>query len=327
MNPGALMSREPIWPGYAAWRETVLESRREFVRVARSFWLIPEIIPQRSRDDIALLYRFCRQLDDAVDDAASVEDARAAIRQQRDELAGRVQPRPHVAAFLAGAQRTGLPLACAGFLLDGMESDLGPVRIADDRALLQYSYRVSSAVGLMLAPLLGVRPGEAEARVIDLGLALQISNILLGVADDARRDRVYLPASRLAEAGLTPEDVLRSPRSPRLLPVLHGLAALGDCYYQSAEEGAALLPLRYRHGVLLLASVYRDLGWQAARGERVRAGVPLRARLHGSAALLQTAFRPRTLGFVKAPPHDSALHDLIGNLPSAHHDSTSRSSP
>jgi len=325
MDARALMSRESIWPGYAAWRETVLESRREFVRVARSFWLIPEIIPARSRDDIALLYRFCRQLDDAVDEAASLDDARAAIRQQRDELAGRIEPRPHVAAFLAGARRSGLPLECAGFLLEGMESDLGPVRIADDRALLQYSYRVSSAVGLMLAPLLGVQPGEAEARVIDLGLALQVSNILLGVAEDARRDRVYLPAARLAEAGLAPEDVLRSPRTPRLLPVLHGLAALGDRYYQSAQDGAALLPLRYRHGVLLLASVYRDLGWQAARGERVPAGVPLRARLHGSAALLQTALRPRTLGLIKTPPHDPALHQPIRDLPSAHQD-TARSS-
>lgn len=100
-------------PADAARAETVSACRREFVRVARSFWLIPEIIPKATRDDVAVLYCLCRRLDDAVDEAPRPEEAHAALARFRDELAGRAAPRALVAAFLACAARNGLPLECA----------------------------------------------------------------------------------------------------------------------------------------------------------------------------------------------------------------------
>lgn len=312
---------ETSWPGYAPWADTVAECRREFVRVARSFWLIPALIPQPARDDISLLYCLCRRLDDDVDDAPDADLARARLARWRDELTGGAPPRPLIAAFLAGAPRSGLPLACIGDLLDGMAADLEPVRMADDEALLRYAYRVSAAVGLMLAPLLGVRGEPAEQRVVDLGLALQLSNVLLGVHGDARRGRVYLPAARLAAAGLSPDDVLAAPGDPRLLPVMQGLAALADAYYRSAALGAAVIPLRYRHGVILLGRVYGELGRRAARGEEVR-DVP--ARLSRAVKVLRlielavTAWHPRTLGLIASPPHDPALHRAVAGWRGAH---------
>lgn len=302
------------WPGHASWTATVHECRQEFDRVARSFWLIPEILPPAARDDVALLYCVCRRLDDDVDEASGIGEARAALGRWRDELSGRAAPRPLIAAFLAGVPRNGLPVECVADLLDGMESDLGAVRIADDEALLRYAYRVSASVGLMLAPLLGVRGAEAERRVVDLGLALQISNILLGVRGDARRDRVYLPGDRLAAAGLRADDVLRDPAEPRLSPVLRGLAALADRYYRSAALGASLVPLRYRHGVLLLGKVYGELGWRAARGDSapgLPSGLPFRFKFLRLAELFVTAWHPRTLGLTPPPPHDPALHRAI----------------
>ena len=312
---------EGMWPGYAPWSDTVVACRREFVRVARSFWLIPELIPQPARDDISLLYCVCRRLDDAVDEAPDAAQAGAALARWRAELGRRAESRPLVAAFLAGASRTGLPLACMAHLLDGMELDLGAVRIADDDELLRYAYRVSAAVGLMLAPLLGVRGAAGEQRVVDLGLALQLSNILLGVCGDARRDRVYLPVTRLAEAGLAPDDVLAAPGDPRLGPVLQGIAALADHYYRSAALGAACVPLRYRHGVILLGRAYAELGWRAARGEATPDApgqLPRRVKALRLLQLFATAWHPRTLGLVSAPPHDAALHRAIAGWHGAH---------
>jgi 15-cis-phytoene synthase len=313
---------ERTWPGYAPWIDTVLASRREFVRVARSFWLIPELIPVPARDDISLLYCVCRRLDDAVDEAPDASRARTALAQWREELAGRAEPRPLIAAFLAGVPRTGLPIACIDHLLDGMAFDLESVRIADDDELLRYAYRVSAAVGLMLAPLLGVHGAEAEQRVVDLGLALQLSNILLGVRGDARRDRVYLPAHRLATAGLGSDDVLASPGDPRLRPVLQGVAELADAYYRSAALGASCVPLRYRHGVILLGRAYAELGRRAARGEATPDApgqLPRRIKALRLAELFVTAWHPRTLGFTPAPPHDPALHRAISGWHGAHH--------
>jgi phytoene synthase len=182
---------------------------------------------------------------------------------------------------------------------------------------------VSAAVGLMLAPLLGVRGAIAEQRVIDLGIALQISNILLGVRGDARRDRVYLPATRLTAAGLDARDVLatRDRPEPRLRPVLTGLAELSDRYYRSAAEGAAAVPLRYRHGVLLLGRVYGDLGWRAARGEAAPdapAQLSVVTKLLRLAELGATAWHPRTLGLIAPAHHDPALHRALPGWRGAH---------
>lgn len=324
-DPGRPSTRPPSrpkvhWSGYAPWADTVAAARDEFVAVARSFWLIPEIIPPIAREDIGVLYCFCRRLDDAVDEAPTRDAARAALAAWRAELTGLSPARPLIAAFLAGAERSGLPLPCAGHLMDGMASDLEDVRVPDDDALVRYAYRVSSAVGLMLAPLLGVRGAEAERRVLDLGVALQLSNVLLGVEGDARRGRVYLPATRLAHAGLTHDDVLARPTGPRLGPVLTGLADLADRYYRSAEEGAAQVPLRYRHGVLLLGRAYGALGRRAARGQgapTTPGGLSLPTRLAHLGELFVIGLRPRVLGLTAAPPHDPALHRALAGLPGA----------
>lgn len=307
------------WRGYEPWAETVLASRREFMHVTRGFWLVPEMIPLPERDDVALLYRVCRLLDDDIDDAGDGDRARAALARWRSELHGTAEPRPLVAAFLAGAMRRDLPMECVDRLLEGMEHDLGPVRIEDDAALLRYCYRVAAAVGLLLARLVGIGR-VADARVIDYAIALQISNVVFGVSGDARRDRVYLPATRLAAAGLHAEDVLAAPEDRRLLPVLRGLADLADAYYASALAGMSQFPLRYRHGVILFAHIYADLGRRAANGERIpnpRARMPVALAARHLAELVFAACDPRTMGLSSVPEHDAALHRAIRGWPGA----------
>lgn len=310
----------PAWPGYAPWASAVRAARVEFEQTARGFGLIPGLIPPVDREDVALLYCFCRHLDDAVDDAPDTEAARAALEAVAEEFTDRRPPRPLIAAFRAGAARSGIPLTCVQYLLDGMRGDLEPVRVADDAELIRYCYRVSAAVGQMLAPLLGVRDPVALVRAVDLGIALQLSNILLGVTADARRNRVYLPATRLARHGLTAGDVLAGLPHARLRPVLEEVAALGEVYYESAERAACRTPLRYRHGILLLGRVYGGMGRAAARAPDApatpdRLGVGIRLwRLVEVAAL---ALDPRILGLRQGPPHDPALHAAIAGWPGA----------
>ncbi|MBK9067686.1 MAG: squalene/phytoene synthase family protein [Gemmatimonadetes bacterium] len=310
----------PAWPGYARWADTVAAAREEFDRTARAFGLIPGLIPPVDREDVALLYCFCRHLDDAVDEAPSPDAARAALDAIEAESVGRAEPRPLIAAFRAGAARSGLPLGCTRYLLDGMRSDLGLVRIPDDTAFLRYCYQVSAAVGQMLAPLLGIRDPVALTRAVDLGIGLQVSNILLGVRADAARDRVYLPATRLARHGLTPDDVLAGINHDRLRPMLLDLARLGEAYYASAELAAWRTPLRYRHGILLLGRVYSGMGRAAARRadapstpDRVGAGM----RVWRLIELAAIALDPRILGLTEEPPHDPALHTAIAGWPGA----------
>jgi hypothetical protein len=96
--------------------------------------------------------------------------------------------------------------------------------------------------------------------------------------------------------------------------VLEGIAAFADRYYRSAALGAALAPLRYRHGILLFGRIYGELGWRAARGEPVPRsldGIPFFVKALRLAQLLVTAWHPRTLGLLAPPPHDPSLHRAI----------------
>ncbi len=305
------------WPGYEPWRDVVLRSRRQLLEAARSLCLLPEILPPVVRDDVALLHAFCRHLDDTVDEAPSPGAAAAGLERIGAELHGTAPARPLVAALLAGAPRLGFPGHAMLALLDGMRGDLGPVRVPDDAELVRYCYRVSASVGLMLCPVLGI-PRRGRVRAVDLGIALQLTNILLGVGADARRDRVYLPRTRLAAAGLTPEDLLRGRHLGRLGEVVAGVASLADRYYRSADEGARDIPWRYRHGVLVMSRVYGGLGRGAARRADLTAsrsgpgGAEKALRL---AQVLALSLTPRMLGLTPPPPHERELHAAIAGWP------------
>lgn len=312
----------PYWLGYDPWAETVLRARDEFFHVARQFWLLPEILEPVVRDDVAVLHAFCRRLDDAVDDAPSRDAARAALQAFVEELQRRQPPRPLVAALLAARGRVGFPPAAAQALIQGMTSDLEPVRIPDDDALIRYCYNVSASVGLMLGAILRIDTPRAIPHAVDLAIALQLTNILLGVAADARRDRVYLPATRLAAHGLTPAMVLDGTADPRRLSrVVADLADLADRYYQSADEGVRDIPWRYRHGVLVLARFYRAAGRRAARrfGRGALPGtlLPWWERAARMLEVFLVSWEPRMIGWDAPRPHAPELHRAIAGWPGA----------
>lgn len=293
----------------------VAEARAAFVRVARSFWLIPEIIPPARRDDVALLHAFCRLVDDTADEGAG---GAPELDRLEAELAGRAPPRALVALLGPRLAAMGLGTAPLELLIRGVRSDLGPVRVADDDTLVRYCYQVSSTVGLMLCAALGVAP-EGWDRAVDLGVALQLSDILADVADDAARDRVYLPAERLARAGLRPDDVLAGlePGDPRLAAVRAGIATLADRYYASAREGMRWVPLRYRHGVLLLAEVWAAHG-RARPGGRRAGGFVALGVAGKAAAVLRVAARALTPGVLGIRPparRDPSLHRALPDWP------------
>lgn len=312
----------PYWSGYTPWADTVLRSRDEFFRTARQFWLLPEILEPVVRDDVALLYCFCRRLDDAVDEAPSREVAREALHAVAEELRERRPPRPLIAALLAARTRVPFPVHAAEALIAGMASDLDPVRMPSDVELIQYCYRVSSSVGLMLCAILRIETPRSIPRAVDLGIALQLTNILLGVSEDARRNRVYLPASRLAAEGITPAKVLdASVDRAALRRVMTGLADLADRYYTSADEGVRDIPWRYRHGVLVLSRFYAAMGRRATHArhdpftDRVR--LPWWEKATRMLGVWLESWEPRMIGWDEPPRHEAALHEAIAGWPGA----------
>src|SRR5690606_28135777 len=132
-------------------------------------WAAAFFAPQ-ARSDAAVVYAFCRYIDDGDGEAEDVVDDRLAHDETVALLGGATDPSPLVEEFLHVSRRTGFGIEPALDLLKGVCSDLGVVRVADDQELSVYCYRVAGTVGLMMCRVLGVKSQRAERYAIDLGV-------------------------------------------------------------------------------------------------------------------------------------------------------------
>jgi phytoene synthase len=257
------------------------EARVVMARVARTFDLATRLLPADVRRDVRRLYLVLRTLDDLVDEADPAAASRVAAVEAWASL-GIVRGREaELLEDLAG-RHPDLPRdAVADFCL-GMRADLAGPAHATAADLDTYCYRVAGTVGRLMAPLLGVRAGHearADAAARALGAAMQRTNILRDLREDARAGRVYLPDDRLAAAGVAPRDaraLLELPAWPadRRRALLEPEIARADADYAAGLDGARLL-LRGRPGIRAAAAMYRGIlreierdGWGAS-GRRV----------------------------------------------------------
>lgn len=253
------------------------QGRAVLARHGRSFWLASLFLASDQRDDAALLYAFCREVDDLADETPDPDEARAGLRDVRAELAGVRPARSWVAALLDVANRRQLSMQAVLAVVDGVEGDLDLVRVADDRALMRYCYRVAGAVGLLMSDVIGVQDTAAQPHAVDLGLGMQLTNICRDVLEDAGRGRSYLPATRLKATGTTAAALVAGTSDPRAVTaVVRDLLALAERYYTSAERGMSHIPWRARLAIRVAARVYRRIG---RRLLAVHGGNPLHGRV------------------------------------------------
>lgn len=206
------------------------------------------------------LYAFCRLVDDLADTAISPEAAKAELAGISEAIACRITDDARVRDMLKLMQDCEIDPAIVQELLAGVMSDLDEVRIADVDALLHYCYQVAGTVGLMMCKVLDVRDAASGVHAVDLGVAMQLTNICRDVAEDARAGRRYLPASAIGDlppgALVCPDAELR----PRLRQCVADLLDLADAYYQNGENGLPYLPFTARCGILVAARLYRAIG-------------------------------------------------------------------
>ncbi len=299
----------------------VAQAHEVLDRHGRSFALAGRLLPAGVRDDAAVVYAFCRLVDDTADEAPSEAVARRELDVLQAELLGEAPRRPLVRAYLDVCARAGIPAEAGAELLRGVRGDLDPVQLGDDRALLRYAYRVAGTVGLMMCGVLGVRDPAARAQAIDLGVAMQLTNICRDVREDAGRGRVYLPADRLRRHGVEP-DALLAETDGQPTPsvraataaVVGELLALAERYYASAGTGVPAIPLRARLAIGAAARIYRAIGVRLLGRHRAdpwhgRTVVPWWGRL------LALVDGVRWGLLARRAPHTPALHDALRGLP------------
>ena len=279
---------------------------------AKSFFFASHLLFGARRRAAFALYAFCRAVDDLADLSPDADAARAELLALHQALLHRTSATPLAAQFALLHQVTGACPEAAAALVATVLTDLGIVRMADEAALLRYAYGVAGTVGLMMCPVLGTHEPRAMAHAIDLGVAMQLTNIARDVADDAAQGRLYLPATWLPP-GLSPSDVLDASG-----PVFHAVRqvlALADRRYRSAELGYRYLPPRVRPAIRAAARLYEEIGLRVLRhGPGYRAAgrcvVPLPRKLVLLAGCLAAG--------LPHGPHDEVLHAALHGLPGAH---------
>lgn len=304
-------------------RNTLDLSYERLTAGSRTFRFASYFLPRDCRDDAAVVYSFCRLVDDLADDAPSIEQATADLQQVRDELRGMATPRAIVAAYAQVASRTGISPDVAEALIQGVLSDQRVVRVQTDAELLTYCYQVASTVGLMMCGVLGVRDARALAHAVDLGLAMQLTNICRDVADDARMNRVYLPEERLRAAGTSSEALIQGISGrDAIARVVRDLLDRAEHHYRSADEGMRWIPFRARLAIVIAARTYRAIGVRLlAHGADAMAGrtvVPFTGKVYWAARAMLSFVTPRIQGWLPFPKHDARLHVGIPPWPGVH---------
>ena len=169
------------------------------------------VLPREKREAIVAVWDFCRAVDDEVDEPSTTRSPQEALEGWREELArcftGGVPRTPQGESLQPWIRRFSLPRAPFEDLIDGVEMDILRTRYESFEALYEYARRVAATVGLICLQIFGYTRPESREYAVNLGIALQLTNIVRDVASDLVRGRLYLPGKELERFGCTEDDL------------------------------------------------------------------------------------------------------------------------
>jgi len=282
----------------------------------KSFRFAGRFLNKKQLEDCARLYRFCRFVDDLVDKESDILLAQKKLDHLKQNLELGYSQIPVVQDFIELAKLYQMQTSVVSELIKGIESDLTPALIKNEAELLRYCYRVAGTVGLLMCDVLGVKDPKARPHAIDLGIAMQLTNIARDVKEDAEMGRRYIPGEWVGE--ILPESLTRATttETENIKKSVQRLLSLANLYYESGDAGLGFLPTRARTGIKVAATVYKEIGVVIERKAydvfSGRAYVNLARKLHVAfrALMPNTSRRPYTL-------HTTSLHVYLRGLPHA----------
>jgi phytoene synthase len=276
---------EQGWHRDPALRPSLVHCRAVTRRHAASFYFSSFPLPAARKQAAFAIYAFCRWIDDAIDEAG-VHDTPDpdALKAQLDALLEGNSALAFAPAFTTAVRQYGIPRELFHDLLEGCCADAGRVRIASFEELEAYCYRVASVVGLMMSRVFGLTSRAGMEQAVDMGIAMQLTNILRDVREDLERDRIYLPAEELATHDLSEDDLHAARVDERWRAFMRFQIERARHYFTLGSEGLPLLaPDGSRFCARLMARIYAGILDEIERaGCDVFAGrvfVPMRRKL------------------------------------------------
>ena len=242
-----------------------IDAKISLKKNGKSFYWASRFLGRKMSQNATNLYAFCRVLDDMAD--GDIEDGPIRLSQIEKQIRDQTNiSDPLLEEFLPFFKQMKLPERALGDLIEGLLMDQTDVYIQNEAELIQYSYHVAGTVGWMMCAILECRDKKAFAFALDLGIAMQLTNIARDVYEDASMGRRYLPADWVDN--ISPSEILEASRDPNSknielikLAILK-LLDLADLYYQSGVKGLVFLPWKAHLAIGIAAYVYRRIGLQ-----------------------------------------------------------------
>lgn len=235
---------------------------------AKTFYLATRFLPNHKQRSIFAIYSLCRYVDNLVDEthdlvtgerldvAQSEERLREFSRRLHLAYDGRLHDDPILRAFTDVLRSSRIPIDLPLELIEGVRMDLTKTRYRNFEEVYDYSYKVASVVGLMTSEVFGYTGREALEHAVDLGIAMQLTNILRDVGEDLLRDRIYLPADELRAHGISDEDLFERKVTEPFVRFMAEQVERARDYYASAARGVEMLDRDSRLPVWLALENY-----------------------------------------------------------------------
>jgi len=227
-----------------------------------SFYYSFLFLPPERRRAITALYAFCREVDDAVDEASDPQRAAVKLGWWRAEIANLCAGAPQhpvTRALNVFKDQFSIDAGRLNEIIDGMEMDLTQTRYLDWPGLERYCYRVAGVVGILAAGIFGHRDARTLDYAKQLGIAFQLTNIIRDVGEDARKNRIYLPMADLKEHGVPAADILQSRESDQFRSLMRFEAGRARQHYRRALELLPAADRKAQRPGLIMAAIYRAL--------------------------------------------------------------------
>jgi phytoene synthase len=293
------------------------ETHGSLRQYGKTFYFAGLFLEAKTLDEAARLYAFCRYIDDIADTSKDPTASMLKLKAIFEELKGTESSNQLVADFIHLKNSTQIDVEAAKSLVTGAISDLNHSQIKDTNELIRYCYQVAGTVGIMMCSILKIRDPNAHKFAIDLGIAMQLTNIARDIHEDAKMNRLYLPQVWIGN--ITTEEI-KDNHLRTLQPIAAAtekLLLLADSYYTSGYSGLIHIPQRSKIAITIAATVYQAIGITIKKRQfnpfMGRAVVPYRWKLFYAFKILLRELLPfrnkRSL-----PRHNAKLHLPINSF-------------
>lgn len=248
-----------------------LKSSRTYARslirsYSKSFYIASLLLPRRLRQDVHCLYAFCRYTDNIVDAPRprSPEELQRELNLWREELQAAYRTgesqHPVIGGFVHVARASAIELELPLDLIRGVEMDLLIDRYETFEDLYRFCYRVASVVGLMMTKVIGTRHEAAFRHAEQLGIGMQLANVLRDVGEDWRlRRKIYLPQEDLRAHGVTESAIAAGSMSPEMRSLIKFEVERAHSYFNESHAGIAMLERKGQFAIDAAARLYRGI--------------------------------------------------------------------